>query len=74
MYTGLGLSAIIPIVHGIAIHGWVIQNHRMGLNWMSLMAAFNVLGAAVYAIRVGASNDRVAEINKSNHGAVYVCG
>ena len=52
MYTGLGLSALIFITHGLAIHGWEIQNRRMSLNWMGLMANFNLIGAAAYAFRV----------------------
>jgi adiponectin receptor len=53
MYAGLGLSAIIFIIHGLAIHGWEIQNHRMSLGWMGLMGALNLIGAAAYAARVG---------------------
>lgn len=29
IYTGLGLSALIFIIHGLVIHGWKIQNRRM---------------------------------------------
>lgn len=53
MYSGLGLSAIVFIIHGLIIHGWEIQKHRMSLAWMGLMAAFNLIGAAIYAARVG---------------------
>jgi adiponectin receptor len=55
MYSGLGLSAIIFIIHGIVIHGWEIQNRRMSLTWMALMGALNLMGAAAYAARVGCS-------------------
>lgn len=52
MYTGLGLSAIIFTVHGIMIHGWSMQNKRMSLDWMALMASLNFIGAFAYAVRV----------------------
>ena len=52
MYAGLGLSFIIPIVHGITIFGWETQMWRMSLDWMALMTAFNLTGGALYAMRV----------------------
>jgi adiponectin receptor len=55
MYSGLGLSAIIFIIHGIVIHGWDIQSRRMSLGWMGLMSTLNLIGAAAYAARVGCS-------------------
>lgn len=56
MYSGLGLSAIVFIIHGLLIHGWEIQNSKMSLRWMGLMGALNLTGAAAYAARVGCSN------------------
>jgi adiponectin receptor len=52
MYAGLGLSFIIPIVHGISIFGWETQMWRMSLDWMALMTTFNLTGGALYAMRV----------------------
>jgi len=52
MYASLGLSFIVPIMHGISIYGWRIQLWRMSLDWMLLMATFNLAGAATYAMRV----------------------
>ncbi|EAT89584.1 hypothetical protein SNOG_02853 [Parastagonospora nodorum SN15] len=51
MYAGLGLSFIIPIVHGISIFGWETQMWRMSLDWMALMTTFNLTGGALYAMR-----------------------
>lgn len=53
MYAGLGLSAIIFVIHGVVKHGWKTQNHRMSLDWMGLMASLNLVGAFAYAARVG---------------------
>ncbi|KAM0800315.1 mPR-typeG-protein-coupled receptor [Usnea florida] len=52
MYAGLGLSAVVFVVHGILLHGSTVQNRRMSVDWMGLMALFNLTGAAVYAARV----------------------
>jgi len=52
MYLSLDLSAMVSITHGLIIHGWEIQSHRMGLTYMLTMAVLNLLGAAIYAARI----------------------
>lgn len=52
MYAGLGLSAVVFVLHGIVLHGWTVQNRRMSVDWMGLMALFNLTGAVIYAARV----------------------
>jgi adiponectin receptor len=52
MYTGLGLSAVLFILHGIFLYGWSVQNQRMSLDWMLLMASLNFIGAGFYVARV----------------------
>ena len=52
MYAGLGLSAVVFVVHGILLYGWTVQNRRMSVDWMGLMALFNLTGAVIYAARV----------------------
>ena len=52
MYAGLGLSALVFTGHGILLYGWKIQNDRMSLDWMGLMAFLNLIGAAIYSARV----------------------
>ena len=52
MYATLGLTAVVFIVHGIALHGAAIQARRMALVWMGWMALANLLGAVVFAARV----------------------
>ena len=52
MYAGLGLSAVVFVVHGILLHGWIEQNQRMSVDWMGLMALFNLTGAVIYTTRV----------------------
>ena len=52
MYACLGLSAIVFVLHGIILNGWSVQNQRMSLDWMILMACLNLVGGAIYAARV----------------------
>ena len=52
MYAGLGLSGLVFVIHGILLHGWMMQNQRMSVDWMALMAIFNLTGAVIYAARV----------------------
>ena len=52
MYAGLGLSAVVFIIHGLVLHGWQVQRMRMGLDWMMAMGALNLTGAVAYAVRV----------------------
>ena len=51
MYAGLGLSAVVFVAHRILLNGWTVQNQRMSLDWMGLMALFNLTGALIYAAR-----------------------
>ena len=53
MYAGLSISAVGFVVHGLILYGWQTQNRRMSLDWMALMALFNLAGAFTYAVRVG---------------------
>ena len=50
--AGLGLSAVVFILHGIILYGWSVQDRRMSLDWMMLMASFDLAGAAFYIARV----------------------
>lgn len=52
IYSGLGLSAIPFIIHGLVIYGWDMQSARMSLNWMGVTASLNLIGAIVYATRI----------------------
>lgn len=51
-YSGLGLTGILFVTHGVVLYGWTVQRHRMALDWMALMAFLNFLGAGTYAARV----------------------
>jgi adiponectin receptor len=52
IYAFLGLSSMVFITHGLIIHGWDVQNHRMSLTYLLITGILNVLGAAVYVARI----------------------
>ena len=73
MYAGLGLSAVVFVVHGILLHGWTVQKRRMSVDWMGLMAFFNLTGAVVYAARVPEKlRPRKYDIYGSSHQVLHI--
>jgi adiponectin receptor len=50
--VSLGLSAMAFIIHGLILYSWEIQNHRIGLNYILTIAMLNLLGAAIYTVRI----------------------
>ena len=51
IYTTLGVSATIPVVHGILIHGQRIQNQRTSLVYIFLTAGMDLIAAVLYSTR-----------------------
>ncbi|KAM3448613.1 hypothetical protein MY3296_007646 [Beauveria thailandica] len=49
MFVSLGVSGVVPIVHGIRRHGYQYFEHRMGLSWVILQGAMYIFGAVLYA-------------------------
>lgn len=73
MYAGLGLSAVVFVVHGILLNGWTVQNRRMSVDWMGLMALFNLMGAVIYAARIPEKLRPLKyDINGSSHQVLHV--
>ena len=52
MYTLLGLSTFLPVLHGLAIYSFAELNRRMSLNYFFGLGLLNFTGAAIYAARV----------------------
>jgi len=51
-FAVLGLSAFIPVVHGILLNGWEEQNRRMSITYFVGLGLLNGLGTAIYAMRI----------------------
>ena len=52
MFVAMGLSAVIPVFHGLQLYGLRRMNSLMGLPWLVLQGSLYMLGAAIYAARV----------------------
>ncbi|MBW1279624.1 hemolysin III family protein, partial [Escherichia coli] len=50
MFVSLGLSGVVPVIHGIIIHGYQGLEDRMGLTWVVLQGAMYIFGAFLYAV------------------------
>ena len=62
VYASLGLSAIVFVLHGIVLYGWSVQNQRMSLDWMILMACLNLGGGGIYAARVSTDSPQMSVV------------
>lgn len=51
MFVGLGLSGIVPVIHGLALDSYQHLEERMGLSWVLLQGVLYILGAFLYAVR-----------------------
>ncbi|KAL1853537.1 hypothetical protein VTK73DRAFT_9004 [Phialemonium thermophilum] len=51
IFVGLGLSGVVPVIHGMGIYGIAALDERMGLRWVVLQGALYIFGAFLYAIR-----------------------
>ncbi|KMP07813.1 adiponectin receptor protein 1 [Coccidioides immitis RMSCC 2394] len=52
MFVSMGLSAVFPLVHGVAVFGFAQMRWQIGLWWLLLQGFLYILGAAIYAMRV----------------------
>ncbi|KAI0184626.1 hemolysin III family channel protein [Xylaria flabelliformis] len=51
MFVGLGVSGVVPVLHGLRLYGYQSLNERMGLDWVLLQGALYIFGAFLYAVR-----------------------
>ncbi|KAG5931895.1 hypothetical protein E4U53_001553 [Claviceps sorghi] len=51
MFIGLGLSGIVPVVHGLSIYGYSGLENRMSISWVISQGAMYIFGAVLYAMR-----------------------
>ena len=52
MFVLMGLSAVVPVLHGIRLYGVEHMRQSAGLDWVVLQGVLYVAGAAIYAARV----------------------
>jgi len=78
MFALLGLSAFVPVLHGILANGWKIQNERMSITYFLGLGLLNATGTAIYAARVPERwFPQVFDVYGSSHQIMHVlvtCG
>lgn len=78
VYSLLGLSAFVPVVHGIVLNGWEVQDQRMSISYFLGLAVLNFTGASIYAARIPERwYPRTFDILGSSHQIMHtlvVCG
>ncbi|KAE8398793.1 hemolysin-III related-domain-containing protein [Aspergillus pseudonomiae] len=52
MFVGMGLSAVVPVIHGLRMYGVEQMTRQIGLGWLLLQGFLYILGAGIYAARV----------------------
>ncbi|KAI9851026.1 MAG: hypothetical protein M1838_004637 [Thelocarpon superellum] len=52
MFVAMGLSAVLPIIHGVFLYGVERMKQQIGLYWLALQGFLYILGAGIYAARV----------------------
>lgn len=50
MFVCFGLSSVVPVCHGVQLHGYADLVDRLGLNWILLEGFLYVFGAFLYAV------------------------
>jgi predicted membrane channel-forming protein YqfA (hemolysin III family) len=50
MFVAMGLSAVVPVFHGIQVFGVEQLNRQMGLSWLVTQGFLYILGAGIYAV------------------------
>ena len=78
MFALLGLSAFVPVLHGIILHGWDVQNRRMAVTHLLGLGLLNATGTVIYAARVPEKwSPRTFDVYGSSHQIMHVlvaCG
>ena len=78
MFALLGLSAFVPVVHGIILNGWEVQNRHMAITNFLGLGLLNGMGTIIYAARFPEKwYPRTFDIYGSSHQIMHVlvaCG
>ncbi|KAI9899712.1 hypothetical protein N3K66_006173 [Trichothecium roseum] len=51
VFVALGLSGVVPVVHGVRLHGYAVLDRRMSVSLVILHGALYIFGAVLYAMR-----------------------
>ncbi|KAK8192761.1 hypothetical protein M8818_007933 [Zalaria obscura] len=51
MFVAMGLSAVVPVLHGLKLYGVAQLERQIGLSWLLTQGALYIVGAGLYAAR-----------------------
>lgn len=46
----MGLSAVVPVLHGLKLYGLDQMERQIGLTWLVTMGTLYITGAVIYAV------------------------
>lgn len=49
MFVAMGLSAVVPVLHGLQMFGYEQMEKQIGLSWLVGQGVLYIAGAAIYA-------------------------
>ena len=52
MFVAMGLSAVVPVFHGLSLYGLNKMSKLIGLPWLVTQGVLYIIGAGLYAARV----------------------
>jgi adiponectin receptor len=52
LFVAMGLSAVVPVLHGLALYGHAHLRRVIALHWLVAQGALYIAGAGLYAARV----------------------
>lgn len=50
MFVALGLSGVVPVIHGVRLYGYQALEDRMSISLIILHGAMYIFGAFLYAV------------------------
>jgi adiponectin receptor len=50
MFIAMGLSAVVPVIHGLQMYGYKQLEDQIGLTWLVTQGLLYIIGAMLYAV------------------------
>lgn len=60
MFISLGLSGVVPVIHGLSRDGFQKLNEQMSVALVATQGAMYIFGAVLYAVRISKNGLSIA--------------
>jgi adiponectin receptor len=57
MFVAMGLSAVVPVLHGMQLYTMEEMQDRIGLTWLLLQGFLYIFGAGLYVVSIHESSN-----------------